>query len=381
MNKIRVLIIGMSSESGGIESFLMNVYRHMNREKICCDFLTFYSHCAFENELLAAGSKVYHVTRRGDNPIKNKIELNAFFKSHADDYDFVWFQASSSSNIVPIVIAKKYTNAKTIVHCHGTNFESRAFFRPIHAVMSKLNFNRMRQNTDFCFACSYAAGEYLFKNKCGEVRIIRNGISADDYRFDKSIRECIRTELNIGDNTVIIGHMGRLCEIKNQQFLIRVFSSYLKKNKNSVLIISGEGELREQLFNLAIELGIEKSVIFTGYRKDPEKLLQAFDLFVLPSFNEGFPVSVIEAQASGLKCLISDSVTKEISITELVTFMSISDGAEKWAEKIDEIISQNTKFAERPNYADRIKENGFDIIDTTKEIEEFFIKNKGEFKV
>lgn len=377
--KINVLVIGMAPQSGGIEAFLINIFRNINHEKIGLDFLTFYPHCAFEDEFLSSGSNVFHITRRGINPIKNKIELKKFFKAHAADYDYVWYHISSPSNIIPIVLTKKYTNAKAVVHCHGTAFESRAIFKPLHLFFAKINFNKMKKNTDYCFACSDAAGDYLFKGKCGDVKIIKNGINTDNYKFDESIRNQVRNELGIPDEAVVIGNVGRLCQIKNQEFLIECFASYKKANSASVLVIAGDGELKNKLVSKVRGLGLDACVKFLGFRNDLNRLLQAFDLFVLTSFNEGFPVSVIEAQTAGLRCLISDSVTKEVAITDLVDYMSISLEPEKWADKIGRLANRRLLSAERAAYSEAVKLAGYDIINTAAEVEDFFLENQGDF--
>ncbi len=377
--KNKVLVIGMSANSGGIETFIINVFRRISNENVKFDFLTFYTNCAFEDELISAGSKVYHITRRGVNPIKNKTELTAFFKSHQNSYDYIWFHSSSPSNIVPIVLAKKYTNAKTVVHCHGTAFESRAIFKPLHIFLGKINFNKMKNNTDYCFACSKAAGNYLFRDKCGNVKIIKNGINTDNYKFDESTRARVRKELGVGADTAVIGHVGRLCSIKNQEFLIDCYADYRKKNNDSVLVIAGDGEMREQLITRAKNLGVGDNVKFLGFRNDLNRLLQAFDLFVLTSFNEGFPITVIEAQTTGLHCLISDSVTREVGITRLVDYMPLSLGKQKWADKIYEITNENFSSDNRTEYSEIVKQAGYDIVDTAEEIEKFFLKNEGDF--
>lgn len=377
--KINALVIGMAPQSGGIEAFLINTFRNINQEKVRLDFLTFYPHCAFEDEILSAGSNIFHITRRGVNPIKNKIELKKFFKAHADAYDYVWYHISSPSNIVPIVLAKKYTNAKTIVHCHGTAFESRAIFKPLHLFFSKINFGKMKKNTDYCFACSGKAGDYLFKGKCGDVKIIKNGISTESCKFNESIRNQVRNELGISAEAVVIGNVGRLCQIKNQEFLIECFAAYKKTNGASVLVIAGDGELKNTLVSKVKGLGLEACVKFLGFRNDLNRLLQAFDLFALTSFNEGFPLSVIEAQTAGLHCLISDSVTREVAITDLVDYMPISLEPEKWADKIALLANRKLSSAERAAYSEAVKLSGYDTVDTAAAVEDFFLQNRRDF--
>lgn len=374
MDSKKVLVIGLASAYGGIESFFINVFRNIDKTKIKFDFITFFPVCAYEDELEAAGCKIYHVTRRGSNPIKNYLELTSFFKTHGNEYDYVWYHTSSSSNVEPLVISKKYCNAKTIVHCHGTNFESSAIARPVHIMLQKINFEKMKKHTDYPFACSKAAGNYLFKDEFGKVIVVNNGIDIDSYVYNKDVRNLVRNEIGVSSSTVVIGHAGRLCEVKNQKFLIEAFAEYQKINPDSILVIAGEGELKAQLAAQANEFNVSEKVMFLGYRNDLNRLVQGFDMFMLPSFSEGFPVSLIESQAAGLSCLVSDVVTNEVLITDLVTFESLDNCAEVWAKRIEEIVKNKSYLRNNFDYSANVRSAGFDVKDNAKIIENFFIK-------
>ncbi|NMP36971.1 MAG: glycosyltransferase family 1 protein [Clostridiales bacterium] len=367
----RVLVIGMSPVYGGIEAFLINIFRNIDSTKVRMDFLTFCQKCACEEELIARGSEVFHLTRRGENPIKNKKELRDFFSSHADSYDYVWIQMSSASNITPNVMARKYTNAKIISHSHGTAFESSALAKPVHIVLDRLNRKKFIRCTDFCFACSEAAGKYLFTGFNEPVKVIKNGIDSQSYAYNPNIQAQIKHELD-AENSTVIGHAGRLSAIKNQAFLIDMFKEYLKLDGNAVLAIAGDGELRQQLEEHAASLEVTDKVRFLGFRSDFNRLLQGFDLFVLPSFNEGLPLTLVEAQSSGLPCLASDTITNEVSLTELMHFAPLGDGAEKWAKAAKEIIDNSSQGRGAPCFTEAVRAAGFDAKDSAKDLQSFF---------
>lgn len=365
---IKVLIIGMSPIKGGIEMLLIQFFRGIDRNRVQFDFLTFCEKCAFEEEILAAGSQVFHVTRRGENPIQNRRELVAFYKAHPNTYDYIWYHLSSASNCVPVVLARKYTTAKIICHSHGTAFESRSLFRPIHLALDKINYPKLMKSTDYCFACSEAAGKWLFKETDREIKLIRNGVRIENFRFDSSARADLRKELQAED-AVIIGHAGRFCAAKNQSLIIDVFAEYHRLEPNSVLVLAGEGETKAAMEEKVRGLGLESAVRFLGFRDDFNALLQAFDLFLMPSLYEGLPLSAIEAQTSGLPCLLADTVPQETAVTDLVEFLSLEDSVTLWAQKMQAMLE---KTISRDGYAQLVRDAGYDAEDTISDVAEFF---------
>lgn len=365
---IKVLIIGMSPIKGGVEMLLMQFFRSIDRSRVQFDFLTFCEKCVFEEEILAAGSQVFHVTRRGENPIKNRKELIAFYKAHPNTYDYIWYHLSSASNCAPVVLAHKYTTAKIICHSHGTSFESRSLFRPIHSALDRINYPKLMKSTDYCFACSKAAGKWLFKGTEREIKLIRNGIPIEKFEFNPSVRARLRQELRLED-AVIIGHAGRFCEAKNQNFLIDVFAEYHRTEPKAVLLLAGEGETKVALEEKVRVLGLESVVHFLGFRDDLNELLQAFDLFLMPSLYEGLPLSAIEAQAAGLPCLLADTIPQETAVTELVEFLSLEDSVTLWAQRMQTMLE---KTISRDGYAQLVRDAGYDAEDTISDVAEFF---------
>ena len=214
-------------------------------------------------------------------------------------------------------------------------------------------------------SCSKEAGRALFGNK-KKVQVLHNGIETDKFIFNKKVREKIREEFGV-NGEFIIGHIGRFDKPKNQDFLITLFNEINIKNKKLILV--GDGELKDKLQKRVNDMGIENKVIFTGIRDDVNELLQAFDLFVFPSIFEGLPVTVVEAQTAGLKCILSDTITKEVDITGNVEFMSLNKTSKEWAYEVmkyrDGYIRTNTK--------ELVLKAGYDIKDTSKQLEEFYL--------
>lgn len=371
-NSVRVLVIGMSPQKGGIESLLMHFFRNTDREKVQFSLLTFCPKCVYESEIQSFGIPVYHITRRGVNPIKNYTELTEFYKAHAEEYDFIWYHLSSASNCLPVTLAKKYTNAKIICHSHGTAFESNPLVRPIHSVLDKINYPKLMRATDICFACSQAAGKWLFKNTDKPIHIVRNGTDTSQFRFNAEKRAAIRESLGIFASQPVLGHAGRFCEAKNHTFLLEIFCELCRDLPDCILLLAGEGELQTAMEEKAKALGISQKVRFLGFRSDFADLLQGMDLFCMPSLYEGLPLTVVEAQAAGVPCLLSDTIPKECAITDIVSFLSLEQSAAAWAKEIQTLLTRNL---ERARYADCVKNKGYDIFDTVAEVTDYFCEN------
>ena len=236
----------------------------------------------------------------------------------------------------------------------------------------RINVNKIPK---YLFACSDMAGAWLYGNdrtKQDNYFVLKNAINTNDYLYNEYTRNQIRNDLNIGDRFVV-GHVGRFNHAKNHLFLLRIFSDLLKQIPDAVLMLVGDGTLREEITEEATKLGIISQVVMTGVRSDVNDLLQAMDCFVFPSIHEGLPVTVIEAQAAGLPCIISDAITSEVCITDLVKQVSISESESVW---VKEII--NTKSICRKDMYAEIYESGYDIHSTAKWLSDFYLEKAEE---
>lgn len=344
---IRVLQVLGSTTLGGAESRVMDLYRHMDKERIQFDFLVTRGHTGhFDSEIESLGGHVYTVSPyRIYNHKQYVTEVNNFFKEHSD-YKAVHGHMTSTASIY-LPIAKKAGIPLTIAHARSAGVDS-----GIKGRLTNMLRKKLPEKCDKMIACSDLAAESVFGKHNyvdGNVKIMPNAIETKDYAVNPTERDRIRQEYGV-DDRFVIGHTGRFHEAKNHRFLIDVFSTYLNYRKDAVLMLVGDGPLRAETESYVKELDRENSVkglpgicdkvIFTGNQTPVHPYYQAFDSLLFPSIYEGMPGTVIEAQASGLKCLVSDSVTRLCKATELVEFESLNNSKDKWAGKLNSIYGQ-----------------------------------------
>ena len=373
LSKEKVLFFADSLEVGGIQSILKKWAYEIRNNNIEPEFLTLdYGYIStIEQELIDNGFKIYKKVQLNFNsPIdfyKYGRFLNDFFKNN-NNYLAVHIH-SSSKNFQILKYAKKYGINKRIIHSHSTSFESNNFFKRLVGFVFK--YPMKKYATDF-YACSKLSAKWLYgdkfvnNNKC---KIINNAIDYEKFKYNNDVRNRIRKELDFNEKDIVLGNIGRLVSVKNQMFLIKVMNDLKKENSNYKLIIIGTGTLYESLMENIKKFNLENNIILLGERNDINDIFQAIDIFLLPSLYEGIPMVLIEAQASGTKCLVSDRVSKEAKITDDLQFVSIDDGTNIWIEKIlktNIIKSNNEKY---------IIENHYDLKST---IELLIKEYKGE---
>lgn len=369
---IKVLCWGMSGNLGGIESFIFNTYRHIDKSKIQMDFLVAHDRekIAYEDEIIATGGKIHRVMySESESLIKSRTALKKFFKEHRD-YDVMHIHANFPYAF-PLKYAKKAGIPVRILHSHNSN-KDKINYKGIKKIISIIRDQQIKRQIDkypnYYFACSDLAAEFMFPNK--DYNWIKNGINTDDYKYDEVVRKETREELNIPEDYQVFGFIGRIREQKNPYFIIDIFREYSKLNEKTKLIIVGIGEWEKQVKEYAKDLINKKQALFLGKRKDSNRIYQAIDAFLLPSFYEGFPVVLVESQTAGLPSFTSDVVTKQVELTDLVRYYSISTGPETWAKNI---FNELQKY-ERKDYSNTIIEKGFDEKESANEIERFYLE-------
>ncbi len=367
---IRVLQYIGSLSQGGSQAMIMNLYRSINKGEIQFDFVVNQSNKeTFTDEVKSLGGRIFTAPRyNGKNHFAYKKWWNTFFKKHPE-YKVVHSHIRSTASIV-LKIAKKY-GCTTIVHSHSTSSGS-----GISALVKNIYQYPIRYISDYFMGCSKASGEWLFGKKvCNSDKYInvKNAIDTSKYIYDDMVSKQARAELCYKDTDFVIGHVGRLSEPKNHIFLLKIFNELHKKNNNFKLLLVGDGDLRAQIEDKIDELNLNDCVKLVGSRSDVNRLLLAMDLFLFPSLWEGLPVSVVEAQASGLPCVISSSVTDEVVLSELVTSISLTDDEKTWCKKILKIVDE-TKKTSRPNMQECISKAGYDVVETTQWLSDFYKK-------
>jgi capsular polysaccharide biosynthesis proteinCps4H len=325
---------------GGVESVIMNYYRHLDHSKIQFDFICDEDSTRIPyDEIKKLGGRVFLVPKYQNLP-KYLKALEKLFKEN--QYRIIHSNINTLS-VFPLYAAKKAGVPIRISHSHSTSNPKewkRNLIKNILRPFSK------RYATDY-FACSELAGRYLFGNKAfdqGEVKIIHNAIDVDKFKFDEVARKKLRKELRIKDSTVVIGHVGRFVQQKNHIFLVDVFKEYHKKNPDLKLLLVGSGPLEDEIKKKVERLNLKDSVLFLGQRDDINKLYSVMDVFCLPSLYEGLPVVGVEAQAAGLPCVFSDKITNDTVITKDTTQSKLE--LKKWLIILNniELESRNAKI-------------------------------------
>lgn len=363
---IRVLhVIGIMNR-GGAETMIMNLYRHIDRNKVQFDFVENSGEsAAFDEEILHLGGRIYRCPHyNGKNYFAYVKWWSDFFRTHQKEYPIVHGHLGSTAAIY-LSIAKRY-GAYTIAHSHNSGTD-----RGIKTLLYKVISYNTRNVADYFFACSTPAGLDRFGNKIvnGECySLLNNAIEIAKFSFRTSTRAAMRRKFGLTDE-LAVGHVGRFNQQKNHPFLLEIFAALLKKEPNAVLLLVGGGTDMQKMQAKAQTLGIAEKVRFLGIRSDVADVMQAMDVFVFPSLYEGLPVTMVEAQASGLPCLISDKVPSECVLTNgLVEKVPLSESPDVWAEKI--IAKYGTPRTDRRT---EIAAQGFDINTEAVKLQEFYI--------
>lgn len=318
MKKIRVLQIGLHTNRGGIESVVHSWWQNMPQEEVTFDFLNVWGvPIAFQDEFEAGGVKIVHKSLRKDNPQKSYQELKEIITR--GNYDFVHCHAMSLSEPEPIEITNLFTNARAIVHSHTAVTKDEMGLKRylLHSYGKKI----LRKYDYLRVACGTEAGRTMFGGD--DFTIIENGVDKNRFKFSIEYRREIRQLYHIGADEFVIGHIGRPGKPKNYPFLIRIFSEFIRIY-NARLILVGDVRDDKNVQKLIADYGIKDHVICTGKINNVHKYYSAMDVFFFPSLYEGISVSLIEAQAAGLPCIVSENVDKESNISKILTFIDIN---------------------------------------------------------
>lgn len=365
MKKKKILIFGLTPLIGGVETYIINLVRKINPQKFEIYFLVQDEITGINMSRIQGYFKgIFKVENLKKHPIKGLKTLKKMYTS--EKFDVVHLNISTASSVLYALPCKIYSKkTKIIVHSHNGGDKNK-----IQHLIFRRILNRI---TDEYLACSYLAGKWMFGKKivdADKVNIINNAIETDKFVYDEQIREEIREKLGIKKNEFIIGHVGRFNEQKNHLEMLDILKPILTKEKNIKLVLIGTGELEEQVKRKAKNLNINKKILFLGAKDNINEYYQAMDIFILPSNFEGLPIVGIEAQASGLKCIFSDNITREVDITGNSVFISNED-KKKWVETILEI--QKNGYI-RKNEKDKIIETKYDLQQEIKEIEKIYLK-------
>lgn len=360
----RVLHVVTIMNRGGIETMIMNLYRAIDRNKIQFDFLVHRNDIGdYDDEIKSLGGQIYKIGAiRPWNYLQYFKSLDNFFgKNHT--YQAVHSHIQENSGFA-LKYAAKYNIPIRIAHSHSTL--TRIDYKYPFRVFAKRYLNKYATAK---FSCGKEAGDSLF-GKNGKYYLFNNSIDSSCFTYNLSARAQMRKNLNIDENTFVIGNVARLNKYKNQTFAIDVFAKLIETEPNALLILVGEGEMKETLKQKVQNLKLENKVILLGLRKDIHNLLQAFDVLLFPSIFEGLPVSLIEAQAAGLPCILSDTIDNKTAITPNVKFVSLSASIQTWVETL---LSFNNFV--RQDTSEYIIKANYDIHNNAKWLTKFYFSN------
>lgn len=367
---VKVLFLDTVMDRGGAEAMTMNYYRNIDRTKVEFDFLVHREYkAAYEDEITELGGKIFRICP--PYPQNYFCYRKAFRKILYAHPEYRVIHCNMMElGLFAYMEAKRCGVPVRICHAHtAPDKEPLSLKTVIRSIYKKIMLGSITHK----FTCGEKAAQWVFgKRNTNNVYYMKNAIEAELYRYDSVIEQQVRAEFGLG-NKFVVGHIGRFFEPKNHPFIIDTFAEVVKQEPNAVLMLVGGGELDDAIMNQTKEkvkqLGLEDNVIFTGVRTDVYRIIQAFNIFILPSLCEGFPVVMVEAQAAGLKCVISDKVPSECDITGNVEILNLDAGSRKWAERI---LSYKGTYQKIDMYQ-TIVDMGFDIKENAKWLEEFYL--------
>ena len=356
----RVLQVLPGLNRGGLETFVMNVYRAIDKSDIQFDFLTNMEDGDYADEITEMGGKIHYIPPRNKGYQAYCTNLKSFFERNKGKYNAIHYHESSLTSLEVLYYAKKAGIPIRIMHSHSSSIMGSKFHYITH-YLGKVFIGSLANRY---FGCSDKALDWMYGNSGvrSKAVIVNNGIETPRFKYNEQVRKKVRQELNIGFNDIVIGHVGRFSAVKNHTFLIDIFKELKNKSESAKLILVGVGELENEIRTKVETMNLSDSVIFTGLRADTYNIYQAMDIFVMPSLYEGLPVVLVEAQASGLPILCSDRISKMSIMSESFDMLPLDGQPEKWVTQVIQILK---KPSDRSTGQINIIKSGYDINNVT----------------
>ena len=354
---MKVLVINtVEFKVNGMSNVIMNYFRY-TKEKVQYDFVINDSIIdAFRQELECAGCGIFLLKHRNRNPLAYIFRLAGIIRQ--GNYDIIHIHGNSALMTIDLTACRfSGTKAKKIVHAHNTSCT--------HMTLHKMLYPLFLKSYDYAVACSRAAGEWLYGKT--PYTVLNNGIQEEKFRFRPQLRIDMRQEQGISDNQLVLLHVGLFNEQKNHAFLIKVFQEIVRRDPDAQLRLVGQGPKMEEIKALTEKLGLQKNITFVGVTLTPEAEYHMADVFVMPSLYESFGLVTVEAQCSGLPCVLSDTIPKEVCITENVSYLSLSLSAGEWADKI-----LSFRHAERTDQQSAVIAHNYSISREAQKLVEYY---------
>ena len=367
MKKIKVLQFPLANSKGGMTRYQLNNWKWIDKTKFHFDFVSFSEHIDFEEEILETGAKLFYMNNYAEvNPKGFEEELKSILDN---GYDIIHLHTNMWGSLLAEKVARDVGIKKIIIHAHSTSVFGKKNIQNAKKLHEE-NKERITEEiaTDF-WACSKEAAEWLYGDKISKekIKIMPNAIESYKFRYDEKIRREYRESLHVEDKFVL-GCVANFIYQKNHDFLIRIMQ---EMDSNTVLLLVGSGPLRESIQDKVVELGLSDKIVFLGYRNDSDKLYQCMDIVLLPSVAEGFPYVTVEAQVSGVQCLVSDKVTTQVDFTSNIYHEELIE--DRWIERIDE-LKEKISLEIRRSWDIECKERGLDYESAIRLLEQEYLR-------
>jgi len=361
----RLLFIEATSSKGGIETFIQNTCRHLDKNNFQITVLANCRECSIERELIETGASIEHIRPAEQGLIAYYRDLKRVIDPSR--FDIVHINKNSLADPLTLLLCEMRRIPKIILHSHNTHPTSRKMSALLHLIFRRIFVNKKIIK----IACSQKAADWMFSN-CGSNKclLLKNGIETERYAFCQDTRECVRRSLGLLPEEIAFCNVGRLCEQKNPLFLVEIMSEIVKLHPASRLFLIGTGEMESAVRKKIKELRISEYVTFLGKRSDVNELLQGMDLFLMPSLHEGLPIAAIEAQAAGLPLLISDTVDHEVKLLESTESELLTSAPNVWASHCLKLVGANR----RDDAYKRIRAAGYDICESVVNLQKLYLK-------
>lgn len=345
----KILIYAMQEGLGGVEQYVVNLSKYFDSANERFGYIVLGNVTIYEKELKEKSVDIFYIPAK-KYLLKNIMSLFKVLKKQRQEYDTLYFNTSGLYYPIPYLFAI-INHYKIVIHSHLTEVND------IKKILHLFNRWWINKFTNKRFACSTPAAKWMFGENERNFRIIPNAINLEKFQYNKNDNFTIRNNYGFSEEDIIIGNVGRLSKIKNQSFLLDILYELYNYNQKYQLLMVGDGEEKERLFQKAEKLGIQSKVTFWGRTEYPEYPMNCMDVIVMPSLTEGFPITIVEAQAAGIPCVISDAITKEVNLTGNVDFLSLDNSAKYWAKHIEKISKNRYKGIEQ------LRSSGFDVKD------------------
>lgn len=352
----RVLVISTSDFSiNGITNVILSYYRQVNKKDIVYEFLmSGLMDESIKQEMELNKTRIHQGPQRKKNPLGYWLALNKLIKT--EKFNVIHIHGNSATITPEIILAYINKVEQIIVHSHNTKCN----YPTIHKILKRY-MNRFITDK---IACSSEAGDWMFTH---QYKVLKNGIRIQNYKYRDTVREVVRQKYGI-ENKFVIGHVGNFVEAKNHEFIIKTCTEYFKQDDNAVVLLVGDGPLRVQLEMQILELGVSDKIIMAGKVSNANEILQGMDVFLFPSIHEGAPLSIIEAQTSGLHVVMSSNVSRDANVSNRLSVLELHDDVKKWCNELEKCKKKN----DRKIVYNDIKKSEYNVENTIRELKKIY---------